>query len=232
MIEVIAGVREEETKFGISFCRKTKDSPVILKEVRKEGIFANQGLFPGMVVLEINGQPAQWLRPTEAATILAQSKVGENVSITVEAFTGKVHRAAKSEKWGLTLKNSTKISGIFISGIEEDGLFASTELKSGMKVIRINGKRCPREARDVISVVSKTGDDLEIIGVFANPKTEEQRTEELREKEPELVGTSSEEDDAEPSKLGLNCCGGATTTTSEPGAVEVNTKAYPSIALL
>lgn len=171
-VTVISGIRDTvESKYGISFSRKTTDSPLIIKEVRKEGIFASRGIFPGMVVKAVNGQEVQWKRPAEAATLLAQSNIGTEVTLTVESFTGTVHRSNKYEKWGLTLKNSTKMSGIFICGIEDDGLFAATELTSGMKVLRINGKRCPREAKDVISMVSQTGDDLEIVAVHSNPRS-------------------------------------------------------------
>ena len=175
-VKVISGIRDTvDSKYGISFCRKTTDSPIIIKEVRKDGIFASHGLVPGMVVKAVNGVDVQWKRPTEAATLLAQSEVGQEVSLTVESFTGTVHRSNKYQKWGLTLKNSTKMSGIYISGIEDDGLFAATELEPGMKVIRINGKRCPREARDVIQMVAQTGDDLELIAVHANPRSPEDK---------------------------------------------------------
>ena len=53
-VKVISGVRDTvDSKYGISFCRKTTDSPVIIKEVRKDGIFATHGLVPGMVVKEV-----------------------------------------------------------------------------------------------------------------------------------------------------------------------------------
>eukprot|EP00980_Cylindrotheca_fusiformis_P009054 scaffold1949_cov119-Cylindrotheca_fusiformis.AAC.8 len=173
-VDVITAVKGTvDSKYGISFCRKTAESPVMIKEVRKEGIFAQQGLVPGMVVKSVNGEKVQWKRPTDAATILAQTGVGTEVSVAVECFTGSVHRNHKSQKWGLTLKNSTKKSGIFISCIEEDGLFASTELKAGMKVIRINGRKCPRKVQDVISMVARTGDDLEIVAVYADPRAED-----------------------------------------------------------
>mmetsp|Transcript_30030 Transcript_30030/g.72104 ORF Transcript_30030/g.72104 Transcript_30030/m.72104 type:complete len:209 (-) Transcript_30030:135-761(-) len=175
-VQVISGVRDTvDSKYGISFCRKTTDSPVIIKEVRKEGIFAKHGLVPGMVVKAVNGVEVQWKRPTEAATLLAQTDVGQEVSLTVESFTGTVHRSNKYQKWGLTLKNSTKMSGIYISGIEDDGLFATTELAAGMKVIRINGKRCPREAKDVINMVAQTGDDLELVAIHALPQSPEDK---------------------------------------------------------
>lgn len=183
-VKVITGVRDTfDSKYGISFCRKTAESPIIIKEVRKDGIFARQGLVPGMVVKAVNGEKVQWRRPTEAATLLAQTDIGKEVSVAVESFTGRVHRTKKSQKWGVTLKNSTKMSGIFIAGIESDALFASTELKPGMKVIRINGKRCPREAKDVISMVARTGDDLEIVGVYTNPKAEAEKENEGEKKE-------------------------------------------------
>jgi membrane-associated protease RseP (regulator of RpoE activity) len=183
-VKVITGVRDEvNSKYGISFCRKTPESPIIIKEVRKDGIFARQGLVPGMVVKAVNGEKVQWKRPTEAATLLAQTDFGNEVSVAVEAFTGIVHRTHKSQKWGLTLKNSTKMSGIFISGIEDDALFASTELKPGMKVIRINGKRCPREAKHVISMVAKTGDDLVIVAVYADPRAKAEKENEAEKNE-------------------------------------------------
>lgn len=182
VVKVITGRKETvDSKYGISFCRKTAESPVIIKEVRKEGIFAKQGLVPGMVVKSVNGEKVQWKRPADAATILAQTGLGTEVSVEVEAFTGTVCRTHKSQKWGLTLKNSTKMSGIFISALEDDGLFAATELKPGMKVIRINGKRCPREAKDVISMVAKTGDDLEIVAVYTDPKADMESDDEQNE---------------------------------------------------
>ena len=189
-ISIVTGRKEtEDSKWGIVFGRKTADSPVTISSIKKDGIFANnKSLAVGMVVVKVNDVNVQWGKPTTAALILAQTKVGDDITLTLEAFTGRVHRGLKNEKWGLTLKNSTKASGIYISMVEDDGLFGTTELKRGMKVIQINGKKCPKEAKDVIEMVSTTGNSLEIKAVNMNRNIE-------AEVKPDLLQTSSEEED-------------------------------------
>ena len=196
--QVTGRKKKDEAKWGIIFGKKTSESPVTITSIKSDGVFGSKDLLPGMVVLEVNGVKVQWGKPTEAAKLLAMTNVGEEATLTVESFTGKVRRNLESDKWGLTLKNSTKASGIYIASINPDGLFGTTELEKGMKIICINGKKCPKDAKDVIKMISKTKDDLEIVAIDCPLPTVRE------EPKPQLMQTSSEEDEeTEPQKKSI-----------------------------
>jgi hypothetical protein len=155
--------KQDETKFGIIFCRKTGQSPLTIQTILPGGAFYERGLIPGMVVTEVNGKRVQWETPVEAAMLLQNSPVGTDVSVTAETFTAYVHRDSLEQRWGLYLKRPKGSSGVIVGKVSD--LFENTELKEGMKIIEINGEPCPKRLRDTFNLLKESEYDMQITAV-------------------------------------------------------------------
>jgi hypothetical protein len=154
---------QDDTKFGIIFCRKTGQSPLTIQTILPGGAFYERGLVPGMVVTEVNGKRVQWETPVEAAMMLQNSMVGTDISVTAETFTANVHRDSLEQRWGLYLKRHKGSSGVIVGKVSD--LFENTELKEGMKIIEINGEPCPKRTRDAFNLLKESEYDMQITAV-------------------------------------------------------------------
>ncbi|KAL3938799.1 MAG: hypothetical protein SGBAC_006362 [Bacillariaceae sp.] len=151
---------------GISFARASKSySPLTISAVAKDGVFGRSPLVPGMVVLTINGQEATWMHPDDAKSLV---KSGEPISITVEAFIAKIVRKTRLEKLGIVLKESKGEKGLLIEEIWQESPFANTDLKQGMKIVNINGSRCPNRPKEALRLMQKIFGTMKIIAVQTN----------------------------------------------------------------
>ena len=77
----------------------------------------------------------------------------------------KIEEIVKHINVGIGLTNSTDGKDILISGIDPRSKFVSTDLKVGMKVLKINGQRCPASVAKAFTLMRETGDSLEIIAL-------------------------------------------------------------------
>jgi C-terminal processing protease CtpA/Prc len=171
-----SGTKESvESKVGIAFTRKNDDAPLTIKIVREGGLFFDSDLRPGMVVTSINGVEMTWKTPKEAADELRASAAGD-VSVTCEAFVGKIVKDDKDEKMGISLKNSTARPGIFISKLAEGSKLAGTELKVGQQVIYINKEPCPAITKEAIKLIKEATTKVSIVTIdpdMENPNKSE-----------------------------------------------------------
>jgi hypothetical protein len=162
-VEVFATKGAGDIKYGISFHRRNDQSPLIIKEVGREGIFSSKGLKPGMIVNEINGINVSLRSPNEAACILMYADVGEELNLVASrSINIRAKKVKKETKWGFTIKNSTKKAGVFVSHINEEKQFRYPELRVGMQVILINGKPCPEEISHATRLIRNSHPSLEI----------------------------------------------------------------------
>eukprot|EP00980_Cylindrotheca_fusiformis_P009050 scaffold1949_cov119-Cylindrotheca_fusiformis.AAC.4 len=163
-----SAVKKTGMKYGIAFSRKTPESPLTVRTIRPESPFAGTGLEPEMVVTKVNGESMTWLGPRDAAKVLQKAKVGS--TLTVEAATTIVAQAKKGwkkNKCGVWLKNSTRVPGVFISKINDDSIFAGSNLVCGMQVIQVNGKPCHDDCdfHDAINKLKKASGSVEIVAI-------------------------------------------------------------------
>lgn len=156
-------VKQDDTKFGIIFCRRTRQSPLTIQAVLPDGAFYGNGLIPGMVVTAVNGKRVQWETPVDAAMMLQNTQNGTEASVSVETFVAKVNRASTEQRWGLYLKRPKGASGVIIGKISD--LFKSTTLKEGMMIIEINGQPCPKRARDAFHLLKSSQYEMQITAV-------------------------------------------------------------------
>jgi S1-C subfamily serine protease len=198
-----SAVKKPGLKYGIAFSRTTPESPLTVRTIRDESPFASKGLVQGMIVTKVNGEDMTWLGPREAAKVLQKAKVG--TTMTVEAATSYVAEAKKGRKktkCGVWLKNSTEAPGVFISRINEGGLFANTKIESGMKVVQVNGKPCydDLDFHQAITMLKKSSGFVKIVaidtiyrGKMTTPSSPRKRKSRFSGR-PWLVPASSDED--------------------------------------
>jgi C-terminal processing protease CtpA/Prc len=164
-----SGTKESlESKVGIAFTRKNDSAPITIKMVREGGLFFDSDLRPGMIVKSVNGVEMTWKTPKEAADELRTSAAGE-VSVSCEAFVGKIVKETADEKMGISLKNSTTMPGIFISKLAEGSKFSETELKVGQQILYINKEPCPEGTKDAIMLIKNATKKVSIVSIDADP---------------------------------------------------------------
>jgi len=165
IITATATKESEDAKLGVAFTRAGPESPLMVKLIREGSIFEATELEAGMIVGTVQGELMTWKTPKDAADVLRAAPAGE-VTITSEIFVGDITKSEDPEaKLGISLKNSTKSPGIFVSKIAEEGAFAGSELASGQKVLLINGAPCPDTVREAITLVKEAKGSLKIIAI-------------------------------------------------------------------
>lgn len=214
IITATAQKETEDSKLGVAFTRAGPDSPLMVKLIREESIFTPTELKAGMVVGSVQGEPMTWKTPKDAADILRAAPAGD-VTITSDVFIGEITKSEDPDaKLGISLKNSTKMAGIFVSKIAEEGAFAGTELASGQQVILINDVPCPSTVREAIAMVKEAQGTLKIIAIPVGltppedgavpesaPVVEEKKEETVEESKPEEATKDIKMETVEPETM-------------------------------
>lgn len=164
----------KDSKCGIVFERAKPNFPLVIKEIREGGLLEASEVKPGMVVESINGEPMTWKSPKDAAEMLKQAE--SEISIACVVAKATVTKAAKEDKVGISIKNSTTKKGMWISKIAEETKFADSELKVGMQVLFINDTACPSDTKEAIQLVKDAEGDLTIVAVDVSAKQVEEET--------------------------------------------------------
>lgn len=92
-----------------------------------------------------------------------------------------VFKYDKSDKIGLTVKYSNTLERVYISEVRPNGKFARTSLQTGMVILTINGKPCPRTVKETTEIIRDIEGDLTIVAVslknnqqhFVQPRTQQ-----------------------------------------------------------
>lgn len=201
-VTVATGKKVEGAKYGITFSRKTPTSPLTVREVRDESPFNKQGLRSGMAVTRINGEDMTWLGPKDAARALQKAKTGSLMSVeAADSVSVSIRKASKNVKMGIWLRNSSSSAGVFISRINKDSIFASTKLKPGMRVIKINDTTSFDLFQDAIDTLKAAEGIVKIIAIDSDApitKKTSSKPSILKEtkysRKPDLEETSSSDD--------------------------------------
>lgn len=136
----------------------SKQGRLAIARVDDKGLFANKGIFEGHVVVAINGKQID--AAFEARQIL-QDCIGELTVVVA-------HSAETAEKEntdafiGLSLGLDSS-EGVIIEGIESNGLFSSTRLLAGQKLVSINNHACPPSVPEAIAMLKQAEGSLQIV---------------------------------------------------------------------
>lgn len=205
------GTKEsQDSKLGVSFSRADAESPLIIKEIKEGSVFANSDLRAGMIVHSIMGQSMTWETPKDAADLLRLADPGE-VTLEACAYVAEIVKSDKAAKLGISLKNSTSKSGIFIANISDTGVFAGSELAADQKVLYINDVACPSNVKDAIALVKEAEGTLKIVTIPTDlicpskrkvvDDDAEEKKEETIDQEKEIV--TDDKGDAEGAEKGI-----------------------------
>ncbi|CAJ1935200.1 unnamed protein product [Cylindrotheca closterium] len=199
MLEAVTGLEafseediciEKESKaekLGVALMQSKTSNNIYVNHVWENSKFAAAGLKAGVKVLKINGQycPAS-LNETVSLLNTAEGKL--NLTVIVddnfcyeldETFMMNGKKLAnkttirlqkeKDEPIGMLLRKYEDREGIFVRKLSEDGKAAKTSLKPHMKILLINGQRCPQNMEDCTQMISEIEGELKIVAVSNIP---------------------------------------------------------------
>lgn len=163
----------EEGQVVATFIKKSEDeslgikirlvdmvsNAVIITDISPESPLASHPVEPGMQIISINSTPCP--QDAHSTVDMIQGLTG-----TVHLVASFVHTIAKrneSEKIGVTI-GKTK-SGVVIAALDPDGIFASSKLKPGQKVLEVNGNPCPASPAETVELLKtvKQGETVHLV---------------------------------------------------------------------
>lgn len=179
MTTVTATVVKEErsSKLGIAFERLNEATALKIKLIREDGLFKGSDLVPGLVVLSAAGEDMVGRTPKDAADALRSAPGGEDVTVVCRGAKSTIHkekvkRFKKAPKLGISFKSSTAEPGkVYVSNINDDSKFATTDLKVGHRVLAINGRVCPPKVADAVELLKDPESDTVTI-ISIDPEDE------------------------------------------------------------
>jgi hypothetical protein len=148
---------------GIAFSQETPDAPLTIKYIYKGGLFDSTDLVPGLQVVRINNIIVSSKSAEEAAKLM--KRLRGVVSVTAEGVRASVEKPAKDSKVGISLSDENGV--VIISVINPFGIFASSGLRVGQRVVSINGYVCPPSAASAVKIVQ----DAQTLTIVAAPTT-------------------------------------------------------------
>jgi hypothetical protein len=92
-------------------------------------------------------------KPTSTTT----TRTGTTSATTASSnpVTCKIHKK-KNERIGLFLCKYKKKDGIYISKLMEESKASASVLRPGMKMLKLNRRRCPKDVQECIKIIAKT----------------------------------------------------------------------------
>jgi C-terminal processing protease CtpA/Prc len=141
----------KDSLVGIAFSQDTPGAPLTIKYIYKGGLFDSTDLVPGLKVVSINDVLVTGKSAEEVAELMKQ--LDGKVSVTAEGVRASVEKPTKDSKVGISLSDENGV--VIISVINPLGLFASSGLRVGQRVVSINGYVCPPSAASAVTIVQE-----------------------------------------------------------------------------
>jgi hypothetical protein len=113
-------------------------------------------------------------RPSNRPTVNADEKTPSSPAMKKAKKTlptqvvCKIIKESQQETTGLSFVSYYEKEGVFVSKIKPGSKFEGTDLKQGMKIIRINGNPCPARVKNVIQIVKTAKCIVEITAMADN----------------------------------------------------------------
>jgi len=150
-----------DTKLGIMMI--DRDEQFYITAISDEGLFAGSDLKVGMRIVSINKQPCEGLAMQEVVELCKGPE--EELTIMAEDpgfISAEVTKESADTKCGISLRN---IDGkLIIATINPEGLFASTDLTPGLKVLRINNKEMKdKSVQQALKIIKKAVGPVSIL---------------------------------------------------------------------
>jgi C-terminal processing protease CtpA/Prc len=152
----------KDSKVGIAFTQ-SKRTPLIIKKITEDGLFASSKLKEGMFVLQVNGQDVHGKSAEDSINMLREAE-GECTVTAVSGVGASMVKESKESKVGITFgQKPSKKDDVLITSIKEDGLFGKSKLKVGQKVLIVNGKECPKDVKEAITLLREASGRVSIV---------------------------------------------------------------------
>jgi len=175
-------------KLGVALMQSKTCNNIYVNHVWKNSKFAAAGLKAGVRVLRINGQPCpESLDDTVSLLNNADGRLNltvivdenfcyeldETIMLNGKKLANKVTvrmQKEKDEPIGVLLRKYEDKEGVFVRRLSEAGKAAKTSLKPHMKILLINGQRCPQNMEDCTQLISEIEGELKIVAVSNIPE--------------------------------------------------------------
>ena len=128
---------DPDCKLGIGVIER--DGHIYITSIAEDGLFGGTDLMEGYRVLSVNKKACKGLSSMEAVALFKGAE--EDLVVLAEDpgyIKAVVHKTSPTQKCGIQVKNMG--GAVYITSINPDGLFANTDIKTGMKVVRVNKK--------------------------------------------------------------------------------------------
>jgi C-terminal processing protease CtpA/Prc len=132
-------VHREDTTKKLGIGLKEIDGNIIVSSLSPEGLFHNTAIKPGQRVVSVGKTDVEGMNKNEAIALFKKA-TGAITVVTddIGLVAVKVTKTSPTAKLGIGVNT---VNGVMIfSGVSEDGLFANTALKAGMRVVSINNQ--------------------------------------------------------------------------------------------
>ncbi|KAL3939106.1 MAG: hypothetical protein SGBAC_006109 [Bacillariaceae sp.] len=201
----------------------------IKKVLLKDGLYVSQlqagseiastGLKPGMKILTINGKPCpqtvkdfrELVSSMEGQVdIVAQPPENENEGLVVVT----IFKETKTQPLGLILKRQMFREGLVVAKVLDGSIFCHTDLKEGMRIVRVNDQQCPGTVDAFRGLLSEIDGQVKIV---AEPTVTQSQTTKppANDEENERTDDNKREESKEPQEESTNAVTFVTDNTLE-----------------
>lgn len=159
---------KKEEPLGIFIKKLVLKDGLYISNMQETSRFAQTDLKIGMKILTINKmQCPETVKEFKAlvgemvgdVTIVAEmEEIEEDVNTVVS-----IYKETRTEPLGVYLMKRMLKNGLFVSKIREDSKFHNSDLKVGMKIVKINGHPCPPTVQEFIALLAQIDGEVTIV---------------------------------------------------------------------
>lgn len=155
---------DPDCKLGIGVI--DREGQIYITSIADDGLFGGTDLKEGYRVVSVNKQSCKGLSSMEAVALFK----GAETDLVVMAedpgyLKAVVHKSSPSQKCGIQVKNMG--GSVYITNINPNGLFADTDIKTGMKVVRVNKKEASQlSTADALKLFKTAKSEVTVVAEY------------------------------------------------------------------
>ena len=170
---------------GLGLRHSNVTDGIYVHEIFESGKFRGTELKQGMRILTINGENVKscldaikrikssmtldiTAAPNDEVVMEDEEEIVFEEDYPETKFVCSLSKENKQEKLGMTIKSG--INGIFISKVKEGGKSFNAGLKTGMRILSINGLPCPATVEETMKLLYEAEGDFCITTVVGQDK--------------------------------------------------------------
>jgi len=155
---------DPDCKLGIGVIER--DGQIYITSIAQDGLFGGTDLKEGYRVVSVNKQPCKGLSSMEAVALFKGAETDLTVLAEDPGYTkAVVYKESPTQKCGIQVKNMG--GSVYITNINPTGLFANTDLKQGMKVVRVNKKEASQlSTADALKLFKTAKSEVTVVAEY------------------------------------------------------------------